>query len=239
MRTLVWGHGLTSSMAKEDRTGLFRWELPEGWDLERYDAAGHGTSTVADPDPARYRWERLAEDMLERAPSSFVAGGASMGCATSLYAAVLAPHRVEAMVLVIPPTAWATRVAQRQLYEGSAHVAEVYGLDRLRELVAERPVPPIFEGHPELTEYDPDIDPQLLPTVLRGAASSDLPAADELSKLNQPSLILAWDTDPAHPVSTAERLAEVLPSSTLHVAATLDEVHTWPGTVERFLAGLP
>ncbi len=41
----------------------------------------------------------------------FVAGGSSMGCATSIYAALLAPERMKALVLVIPPTAWETRAA--------------------------------------------------------------------------------------------------------------------------------
>lgn len=239
VRTLVWGHGLTSSMEREDRTGLFAWEVPDGWELVRYDAPGHGTSAVSDRDPARYQWPRLADDMLELAPASFVAGGASMGCATSLYAALEAPDRVEAMVLVIPPTAWETRAAQRELYEGSAHVAEKYGLERLRQVAAERPAPAIFEGHPELTDYDPQVDEGLLPIVLRGAASSDLPPPQVLASLTQPTLILAWDTDPGHPVSTAARLDEVLPASSLHVAATLDDVRAWPGIVRQFLASLP
>ena len=238
-RTFVWGHGLTSSRAKEDRTGLFSWEVPQGWELVRYDAAGHGDSAVTDRDPARYGWERLAGDMLDLAPEIFVAGGASMGCATTLYAALQAPQRVEAMVLVIPPTAWETRAAQREMYEASAHIAETYGLARLRELAAERPVPAIFEGHPELSEYDPQIDEDLLATVLRGAASSDLPTGDVLASFAQPALILAWDTDPAHPVSTANALHEALPSSTLHVADTLDEVRTWPALVREFLTSLP
>ena len=38
-RTFVWGHGLTSSMRKEDERRLFPWDLPEGWDFVRYDAA--------------------------------------------------------------------------------------------------------------------------------------------------------------------------------------------------------
>ena len=234
----MWGHGLTSSMAKEDRTGLMAWSVPEGWDLVRYDAAGHGTSEVADPDPARYGWERLADDMLDLAPGRFVAGGASMGCATALHAAVRAPERVDALVLVVPPTAWETRAAQRDLYEGAAHVAEKYGLDRLREIIAARPVAAIFEGRPDLTEYAPEIDEALLPTVLRGAAASDLPPTEALGGLAQPALVLAWDTDPVHPVSTAERLHGVLRASTLHVASTLDDVGRWPVLVRDFLAAL-
>lgn len=237
-RTFVWGHGLTSSMASEDRRGLFGWEVPDGWDLIRYDAAGHGTSGVDDRDPSRYGWERLAADMLFRAPERAVLGGASMGCATALHAAVLEPARVEALVLVIPPTAWDTRAAQRDLYEGAAHVAETHGIDRLKELVARRPVPAIFEGRPDLAEYDPDIDPDLLPTVLRGAAASDLPPTDVLARLGMPALVLAWDTDPGHPVATAEVLAEVLPDARLHVAGSLAEVGGWPRIVRTFLAAL-
>ena len=238
-RTFVWGHGLTRSMAQEDRLGLMAWTVPDGWDLVRYDAAGHGTSAVADPDPARYGWERLADDMLALAPERFVAGGASMGCATALHAAVKAPERVEAMVLAIPPTAWETRAAQRDLYEAAAHMVETEGIDRVREVMAERPAPAIYEGRPDLTEYAPDIEVGLLPTVMRGAAASNLPDPSVLASLGQPALILAWDTDPGHPVSTAERLHEVLPMSTLHVATTLDDVAGWPSLVRDFLASLP
>jgi len=74
--------------------------------------------------------------------------------------------------------------------------------------------------------------------VLRGAAASNLPPVEVLAGLSQPALVLAWDTDPGHPVSTAERLHDVLPSSTLHVARTLDEVGTWPSLMCEFLEGL-
>lgn len=238
-RTLVWGHGLTSSMAHEDRRGLFAWEVPDGWDLVRYDAAGHGTSDADDRDPQRYRWERLAADMLSRAPErAAVLGGASMGAATALHAAVLEPERVEALLLVIPPTAWETRAAQRELYEGAAHVAETYGRARLQEVVAQRPSPRIFEDRPDLTVYDPDIADDLLPTVLRGAAASDLPPPEVVAQLGMPALVLAWDTDPGHPLSTAEALDALLPASRLHVARTLTDVESWPTIVRAFLTAL-
>jgi hypothetical protein len=43
--------------------------------------------------------------------------------------------------------------------------------------------------------------------VLRGAGASDLPPPQVIEKLEMPVLILAWDTDPGHPLSTAEDLA--------------------------------
>jgi pimeloyl-ACP methyl ester carboxylesterase len=118
-RTLVWGHGLLSDRASEDELGLFDWSALDGVRLVRYDARGHGASS-APADPDELRWSALAQDMLAVGEavgaSRFVAGGASMGCATALHAAVAAPERVEALVLVIPPTAWETRTAQAQMY---------------------------------------------------------------------------------------------------------------------------
>jgi pimeloyl-ACP methyl ester carboxylesterase len=72
--------------------------------------------------------------------------------------------------------------------------------------------------------------------VLRGAAASDLPAPDELATIAQPALVLAWDGDEGHPLSTAERLAALLPRAELHVATHLRDVLGWPTQVAAFLA---
>ncbi|MDQ1373389.1 MAG: 3-oxoadipate enol-lactonase, partial [Actinomycetota bacterium] len=111
----VWAHGMTSSMAADDDSGVFDWSSLEAVRVVRYDAPSHGRSPIA-PSDEDHRWDRLADTMLSVADSAgfstFVAGGASMGAATALHAAALAPERVSAMVLVIPPTAWETRAAQ-------------------------------------------------------------------------------------------------------------------------------
>ena len=75
----------------------------------------------------------------------------------------------------------------------------------------------------------------MLPTILRGAAASDLPPAEAIAALDVPALILAWDTDAGHPVSTAERLAALLPRAELHVAREPEEVSTWPARVAAFV----
>jgi 3-oxoadipate enol-lactonase len=56
-----------------------------------------------------------------------------------------------------------------------------------------------------------------------------------VAQLMQPALILAWDTDGAHPISTAERLAEVLPRADLHVARTYRQIQEWPHLVSVFM----
>ena len=245
-RAFVWGHGLTSSRADERRTGFMgSWTFPEGGvRLIRYDARGHGESPGT-AEPARYRWDELAHDQLALANAlgidHYVAGGASMGCATALHAAVAAPGRIEALVLAIPPTAWATRPDQRALYEAGAQVIERDGLAVFADLGAAMPPPAVFADlgldWPSISrERTLALDADILPSILRGAAASDLPPEEAVAGLTMPALVLAWEGDPTHPASTAHRLGEVLPHADIFVASDLADVLTWPERVRAFVA---
>jgi 3-oxoadipate enol-lactonase len=236
----VWGHGLTSSRAHEDETGLFDWSgLGDRARLIRYDARGHGRSGASE-DPEDYRWDRLAADLLGLADAlgldRFVAGGASMGAATALHAALLAPERVAGLVLAIPPTAWATRAAQADRYRLGAELAAQGGREALVEAMAEVPPPAIFAGRPELLRFEPATDDAVLPTVLRGAAASDLPPPERLRAVSVPALVLAWATDPGHPVATATALVDALPHARGLVAERLDDLAGWPAAVAELLS---
>ncbi len=238
-RPMLWTHGLTSSMAAEDDAGLFRWEAGPGVRLVRYDARSHGGSDPTYEDGA-HRWDRLALDALAVADAldldRVVGAGASMGCATMLHAALADPERFEALVLVIPPTAWETRRDQGELYLAAARLVENHGVGALVDAYRAAPLPPIAaEAGEAIREASlrhlAAMDPAALPHVLRGAASSDLPAPDALTTLTQPALVLAWAGDPGHPVSTAERLAELLPNASLQVATSVDAVRAWSALV--------
>ena len=157
-----------------------------------------------------------------------------MGCATTLHAAVRAPERFGRLVLVIPPTAWDSRPAQAELYEGSARYVEDAGKAAWLAVANEAPRAAIFADLPPFP-FDADIPEELLPSVMRGAAASDLPDPDALAALEHPALVLAWAGDPGHPESTAERLAELLPHAELHVAQRIRDVLGWPAQVARFL----
>ncbi len=74
--------------------------------------------------------------------------------------------------------------------------------------------------------------------VFRGAAHADLPGPDAVATIAAPTLILAWSGDPGHPVSTAERLADLLPNAELSVASTLGELFAWTDRVADFLSQL-
>ena len=243
--TFVWAHALNSCMAHEDDLGLFDWSAADDVArVVRYDARGHGGCECAHFEDRAYRWSALVDDML-RAPGEgpFVAGGASMGAATAMYAAARAPRRVQGLVLVTPPTAWEARPQQAQAYEAAARLVERRGVPAYLKALQSVGEPRILaEELPESREiwlrHLSRMDQKAMPSILRGAASSDLPTREEVRSIVVPTLILEWTGDPAHPVSTAESLAELMVLSELHVAGDLAGVRRWPALVRDFLGGI-
>jgi pimeloyl-ACP methyl ester carboxylesterase len=208
-----------------------------GRTVVEFDARGHGGSTGRQV-PSDYTWPVLADDLLalidEVSPDDPVdAIGASMGCASILHAVVSAPRRFRRLVLVIPPTAWETRAAIASGYELQARLVEKQGVDALMEFSAGFPNPPALPADLVLR---PDISDELLPTVFRGAALSDLPPRDRLAVIAQPTLILAWAGDPGHPLSTAEDLLALLPDAELLVAESPKDVARWVELADEFLS---
>lgn len=247
----VWGHGLLSDRAGEDALALLDWASIAGvCGLVRYDARSHGSSSAATL-PDELTWASLGQDMVGVADAlgaaTFTAGGTSMGCATALHAAVAVPERVRALVLVSPPTAWATRPAQARTYTETVELLAARPQQAMRLLLAGfAAIAPfgevVAEGYPDaatiVMEQMRRLDPDRLPAVFAGAARSDLPDPASVADLDVPTLILAWDRDPGHPRSTAERLHELMEGSELHVAGSFDEVQGWSTRIARFLAAI-
>ena len=242
----VWGHGLTSSRSNENETRLIDFAaLAAEREVVRYDARGHGESGST-AGPAEYAWSELALDQLALADAlgidRYVAGGASMGCGTALHAAVTAPDRIAALVLVIPPTAWETRAAQTSQWEASAHVLETHGVERLIEGRAKLPPPDPFtadrawreQGNANLRLWNI----ARLARVFRGAAVADLPGREAITTIGVPTLILAWSGDAAHPVSTADSLHALIAGSQLVIGSTPGELATWTDRICEFLRGI-
>lgn len=245
--TLVWGHGLSSSMAKEDLFGLLDWPtVRHVADVLRYDARGHGESEST-AEPMDYHWRNLALDQLALVDAlgigSYIAGGASMGCATALHAALLAPGRITALLLAIPPTAWESRAAQQGTYEVSASLIEAGEIDLLVAGSRAAPSPDPLADIPQWKDGAEAAlraaDSVRLARIFRGAAVADFPPADEIATLQIPTMILAWTGDPGHPMSTAERLVELMPHAELVTATTFAELVGWTSEAMSFLATLP
>jgi pimeloyl-ACP methyl ester carboxylesterase len=244
---LIWSHGLLHPIALEELTPLSElFDAIQGRRVVRYDARGHGSSEAGRSDAAN-RWDQLGGDLLELAGAleigRFVAAGASMGVAASLYAALQAPDRIAALLLLIPPTAWETRSPQAGLYRGMAQLLEEKGRGALEEVVRaelrKQPVAPGFEPAEEaLCEALRGWAPPALGHVLRGAADSDLPERKRLEEIDAPALILAVREDPGHPLSTAEELAERMPLAELRVVESLAEIEEIRTSTTRFLGEL-
>ncbi len=236
----VWAHGLASSIAHEDELGLFPCSsLAGSRPVLRYDARGHGTS-IGGYEERAYRWSALVDDMLRTPDGPFVAGGIGMGVATALYAAIRASKRVAALVLVLPPAAWDEREATTATYEADADLLELSGTKRLAEAVRHRPLAPLLaQLCPDAREVEARhleaMDQKLLAIVLRAAARSDLPRPHQVRDVIVPTLILAWEDDPEHPVGTAQALADTMLQAELHVARDVADVKAWPTRVEEFL----
>ncbi|AGC60216.1 hydrolase [Mycobacterium liflandii 128FXT] len=230
-------HGLTSSRARDRVLNLDLGRGLSGTRLLRYDARGHGKSTGRKV-PQDYRWERLAEDLLRLLdkwfPGEQVHGvGPSMGTGTLLHAAAREPDRFAGLTLMVPATAWHTRPAQAANYRVAAEIIETEGVGAFIAWGRAATPPPATVGAPETV---PDVADALLPSLFRGAALSDLPTSEALARIDVPTTILAWINDPAHPLSTAESLAALLPQSTLTVAHTPADVVTWPKILSQDVA---
>jgi len=247
----VWGHGLTGCMDFENQSSIVDWaRIAEVVKLVRYDARGHGHSQPTSRQEDYY-WSNLARDMVEIAnhtgENQFSAGGQSMGCATALHAATLAPERIQALVLMNPPAAWEDRNKQSSIYEHLARLVEEHGVEYIVEMMKQRPLFSAWQlqAIPELNRNYLKTLQQFkattLATILRGVGSEccNLPLRDELKLLRMPVLILAWGDDSAHPISTAEELSRLLPSSRLVVAHTMKEVYAWTQQIQDFLSMQP
>lgn len=226
--------------------GLFDWEpVQDVARVVRYDARGHGSSAGCPYEERAYRWSTMVDDMLWAAGTEgpFVAAGACMGAATSLYAALRAPRRVQAMVIVTPPAAWDGRNGQVEEYASAARLCERGGIQSLLESWQSRPQPGILDREfPSARDIGmrhlAAMDEKALPAILRGMALSDLPQPEELASLVLPALVLAWEGDACHPVSTAQAIADCLILSEIHIANDLADVRAWPSLVRDFVGDL-
>lgn len=230
-------HGLTSCRARDAAMGLNLGQALPGHRVVRYDARGHGESS-GDTDPASYTWPSLAGDLLsildQLAPGEAVhAVGTSMGTGTLLHAALRDPQRFASLTLVLPPTAWETRRAKASDYVANADLVQREGIDAFVTASDNIPNPPALAGTPHSR---PAVSEALLPTVLRGAAASNLPALQAIAELSCPTLILAWDQDPSHPLRTAELLHRTIGPSRLEIAHSPVDVLAWPGLFAAHVA---
>ena len=161
-----------------------------------------------------------------------------MGAATALEAALQKPQQVAGLVLALPPTAWESRARQSAVYRRLARVSGLFGAApyRLLDLL---PIPMREDGRNQLALHTmkglAQANPLHVQAALGGAASSDITDPQKLAKLEVPTLILAWEDDRSHPLSTATQLADTLPEVQDLVICHPADVSDWQVAMIRFI----
>ena len=199
-----------------------------------------GRTDTGRPGPARaYRVDAYARQVVrlldELGAPRAVVGGVSLGACVSLHAAMLAPDRLEGLVLEMPvlepaPVArWAIAPA---LALGSLLAPAWRAAGAATRLVPRRwagPFGPLLA--PVLS------DPEELSSVVRGVLAGPLsPTAQERASIVQPALVIGHRGDQVHPFTDARLLAEQLPGGRLVQALSPLELRTVPWRLTTAIA---
>jgi pimeloyl-ACP methyl ester carboxylesterase len=230
-RPLVLVHGFTG--AKEDFTDHLDALAELGWHVIAPDQRGHGDSHKPD-DEAAYSFDIYAADLLALLDrmgwASAVALGHSMGGMVLQTAAVAAPERFEALVLM--DTSHRALRADEAMVDLAIGIARAQGMaavmaaqDALddgqsplgteagRRLEAERPGYKEF-GQRKMLASSPAMYAAMMQRITD--STSGLDRLDDLRSLMMPALVLVGDGDRPF-LKPSQRMAEALPGATLAV----------------------
>ncbi len=239
----VWAHDAFFSIDDDDLHSLvdFR-KLAAAHRVIRYDAVGHGRSAGV-AHPGDHTWDSRADDLLQlcerlRLPHVTL-GGFSTGAATALWAAHMAPDRVDRLVLAALPNGWTWRAPAAGI-QGLLGASALTGItEPIRFLARYLPIP--SPPAPSVGAYQAAHFRRIVTTprqryvaALVGAARSNLPAPEELANLEVPTLVLAYPGDPLRPVGTAVRVARALPNAELVIADEQSDVAGWTDLIGEF-----
>jgi pimeloyl-ACP methyl ester carboxylesterase len=189
--------------------------LAAGGRLIAYDLRGHGSSTPV-VDPAAHTLDHHAADVAEVAASlaapPAVLGGVSLGG----HAAVRAAGQgvATAAVLACLP-AWTGRAVEGAGPHAvvAAEVRRVGIVAVLERLRAETSMP-VWLRDTLVTDYSRH-DPASLTAALVALDGGEAPSEEELTRLGRPLAVVGWPDDPGHPLTVAQRWADLAPGGRL------------------------
>jgi pimeloyl-ACP methyl ester carboxylesterase len=207
-----------------------------------YDARGHGASSPA-PEPAAYRYEDLASDLLAvldaRDVDRAVLAGASMGAHTIVRFALDHGDRVAGLVAITPAfDPDDTQDGERRLARwdalskglrdgGVEGFVEAYGVPNVPERWHDT-VYKVLRQRLGAHEH-----PEAVADALRAVPRSrPFESWDELAEIDLPVAVVASrdEADPEHPFAVGERYAEALPRATLHTEEPGSSPMAWQGS---------
>jgi pimeloyl-ACP methyl ester carboxylesterase len=191
-----------------------------------YDARGHGRSSPA-PAQDAYTYDDLGSDLMavldDRGIERAVLAGASMGAHTLLWAALKAPERVAALVVITPAYDPATQLDDARLARWDA-LAEGLSRGGVEGFIAAQGRPDVPESWQEtvvkvtrqrLSQHE---HPEAVADALRAVPRSrPFGTVDELGAISVPVAVVASsdEPDPGHPQSVGEAYAAAIPGARL------------------------
>lgn len=220
-RPFVFQHGLGGDVAQAQD---FFAEGEPGLRVVSLDCRGHGETRPVGP-PERFSFSQFADDvaalMAHLGIAAAPVGGISMGAGVSLNLALRHPDRVRALVLVRP--AWLDRPAPDNLalLMRVGELIRLHGAEKGKRefhdsdvyVAVHRESPDLAEGL--MSQFDHPRAEECVARLER--MPRDAPNRDraEWRRIAVPTLILATDQDPVHPVAFARALAEGIPGAEL------------------------
>lgn len=221
---IVLAHGLTATR---------RYVVMGSRALERsghhviaYDARGHGRSSPA-RSPGAYTYEDLGADLLAVLDTldirRAVLAGASMGAHTLLWAALHAPERVGALVLITPAYDPATNEDQARLeqWDALAEGLRSGGIDGFLAARGQPAVPPAWEEsvvkvtRQRLSKHE---HLRAVADALQAVPRSrPFETLADLQEITVPVAVVVSDDepDPGHPKAIGEAYATAIPGAQL------------------------
>ncbi len=182
--------------------------LERDFQVVRYDARGHGQSSVPVGD---YTLSQLGSDALavmdECGALRAHVCGISMGGQVALWLAINAPDRVDRMVLANT----AARIGTPQTWAERIETVRTQGLAMIARTVRGRWLTPAFaDRHPAITEALERGIANTDPAGYLGccAALRDTDLTTALPRIGSPALVIAGDHDPSTTVADAQILCD-------------------------------
>lgn len=243
---LLWMHGLMCSMQTDEIFPIINLnKIAEKTKLIRFDSIGHGLSTDT-PKSSDCEWKNLGlstsalMDTLKI--DQFIAAGYSMGAGVALETYFLHPDKVKALILVIPSTAWETRFLQQLSYSFLAFLSDLNILQPMLPFFLKLkpyPIKMIEEANPGIIDRTIETlcsnKKENYSPILKGASNSDYQPKDKMKEIKVPTLILAWENDSSHPLSTAKDLKERIPDSEIFIAKNGKDLSEFTDRTLEFL----
>lgn len=196
-----------------------------------------------------YSWDAATEELLQVATEQnykpMILGGCSMGSGAAIHAAIRAPQKVKALVLVTPPPAWEARAKVKAVYKKIVSRLHQNSIPEfLKRLIAQNQDPPEFfeRIHPgtrqRLLEYRLSFDLGYYPKIYLGGAASDLPDREQILGINVPTLIVAHLNDPNHPLQMAQEINSLIKGSELVTVSDYQEYLNLQQKVINFIGSV-